>query len=238
MSSYVTHKEVKDGYKLEILNDDCPMSPREWDNLGTMVCFHKGYGLGDQHVYKDAELFLMDIWKDEATEKEKLDYILNTCKGNITKYREVLEQSYDRSIDSLFETTIERIEAPTELPESVIHLNLYVYEHSGITMNTSGFSCGWDSGQAGWIYVTQSKIKDESLTDKSREQLLEYLENEVSIYAKYLEGDVYGFVVTKANTCNSFHRTEDEILESVWGFFGADEALKEGRSVLEHFTKE
>jgi hypothetical protein len=238
MSSYVIHKEVKNGYKLEILNDDCPMSPREWDNLGTMICFHRGYRLGDKHNYKEPESFLIDIWESEATEQEKLDFILNTCKGNISQYREILEHSYDRSINLLFETTVERIQTVTDLPDSVIYLNLHAYEHGGITMNTSGFSCGRDSGQVGWIYVTKSKIESEGLKDKSKEQILEYLNNEVKTYAKYLEGDVYGFVVTKTNTCNSCHHTEDEILESCWGFFGIDRALQEGRILLELFTKE
>ena len=35
-------------YKLEIFDDLNPCSPREFDNLGTMVCFHRRYDLGDQ----------------------------------------------------------------------------------------------------------------------------------------------------------------------------------------------
>lgn len=41
-----------DGSQLEIHTDPDPDSPRNWDNLGTMVCFHKGYQLGDKHDYK------------------------------------------------------------------------------------------------------------------------------------------------------------------------------------------
>lgn len=38
------------GRKIEIWNDEDPMNPRtEWDNLGTMVCFHNGYDLGDEN---------------------------------------------------------------------------------------------------------------------------------------------------------------------------------------------
>jgi hypothetical protein len=35
--------------RLEIHSDDSPQSPREWDNLGTMYCFHRRYGFGDKH---------------------------------------------------------------------------------------------------------------------------------------------------------------------------------------------
>ena len=37
-----------DGHTLEIHVDDSCESPREWDNLGTMACFHPDYILGDK----------------------------------------------------------------------------------------------------------------------------------------------------------------------------------------------
>lgn len=40
--------EFSDRRKLEIHTDDNPDSPRNWDNLGTMVCFHQRYNLGDE----------------------------------------------------------------------------------------------------------------------------------------------------------------------------------------------
>jgi len=36
------------GYNINIYPDDNPDNPRNWDNLGTMVCFHKEYDLGDK----------------------------------------------------------------------------------------------------------------------------------------------------------------------------------------------
>lgn len=40
------------GFTICIKQDDDAVSPREWDNLGTMLCEHRRYNLGD----KDAEL--------------------------------------------------------------------------------------------------------------------------------------------------------------------------------------
>ena len=40
----LTYKGI--GY--EIVQDNNPDSPREWDNLGTIVCFHRRYNLGDK----------------------------------------------------------------------------------------------------------------------------------------------------------------------------------------------
>jgi len=49
----------KDGLILRIWQDMDPMDPREEDNLGTMVCFHKQYILGDKTDLK-SERF--DSW--------------------------------------------------------------------------------------------------------------------------------------------------------------------------------
>lgn len=46
------------GYTIKIAQDESPESPREWDNLGKMVCFHSRYNLGDKHTYTTPEEFL------------------------------------------------------------------------------------------------------------------------------------------------------------------------------------
>ena len=51
-------------YELKIVQDTNPESPREWDNLGTMVCFHKRYELGDKTDYRSEDY---DSW-DELEE--------------------------------------------------------------------------------------------------------------------------------------------------------------------------
>lgn len=44
------------GYNINVYQDDNPETPREWDNLGTMVCFHKRYILGDNKTgYKSED---------------------------------------------------------------------------------------------------------------------------------------------------------------------------------------
>jgi hypothetical protein len=44
-----------DNLSIKINYEDSPASPRDWDNLGKMVCFHKRYDLGDQHNFVDPE---------------------------------------------------------------------------------------------------------------------------------------------------------------------------------------
>lgn len=42
----------KDGKTLKIYQDENPESPREWDNMGIMVCWHSRYNLGDKNNFK------------------------------------------------------------------------------------------------------------------------------------------------------------------------------------------
>jgi len=47
------HEETYKGFKIQIVPDLDPMNPRtEFDNVGTMICFHRKYNLGDEHEYR------------------------------------------------------------------------------------------------------------------------------------------------------------------------------------------
>ena len=52
------------GLRIEIIQDDDAQSPRDWDNLGTMTCFHRNYGLGDKHKMTPDELLELIKRKD------------------------------------------------------------------------------------------------------------------------------------------------------------------------------
>lgn len=42
---------------LKIVFDETPEDPRKWSNLGTMVCWHRRYRLGDRHEFSSPEEF-------------------------------------------------------------------------------------------------------------------------------------------------------------------------------------
>ena len=98
-------------------------------------------------------------------------------------------------------------------------LPLYLYDHSGITMNTTGFSCPWDSGQVGWIYATGEDVVKEygSITPETLEKTKDLLQGEVKYYDHYIRGDCYGFQLFKG----------EEEIDSCWGFIGDPSDLKE-----------
>ncbi|KKL90535.1 hypothetical protein LCGC14_1903670 [marine sediment metagenome] len=46
---------------LRIIRDEDPMSPRGWDNLGTMACWHKRHALGDIQPLCPSDEFCEDL---------------------------------------------------------------------------------------------------------------------------------------------------------------------------------
>jgi hypothetical protein len=94
-----------------------------------------------------------------------------------------------------------------------MYLPLYLYDHSGITISTTPFSCLWDSGQVGFIYETRKNAIDFAgktyLTKKIRTQVIENLEATVKEYNTYLTGEYYGYVI---------YDDKDTIVDSCWGF--------------------
>lgn len=49
MYDHVVEEIEHDGLTVKLYHDDEPSSPREWDNLGKMFCWHRSYDLGDEH---------------------------------------------------------------------------------------------------------------------------------------------------------------------------------------------
>jgi hypothetical protein len=166
-------------YSLEIVNDDDPISPREWDNLGAILYSSSRYVLGDKQVSLQE---MREIEKD---------------KNNIV-------------------------------------LPVYAYIHSGIALNTTGFSCPWDSGQSGIIYVSKEKIRNEfkvnRISPALKEKVINILRNEVDIYSQYASGEVYGYRILDENK---------DVVDSCYGFFSYKEAEEQGNESIKYLlTKE
>ena len=83
----------------------------------------------------------------------------------------------------------------TKEEDVAVILPLYLYDHSGITMNTTGFSCNWDSGQVGWTFVSKKKVREEygvkKITQSLIDKVTEVLVGEVRTYDMYLTGELY-----------------------------------------------
>lgn len=129
--------------------------------------------------------------------------------------------------------------------KNVISLPLYLYDHSGITMNTTGFHCPWDSGQVGYIYITHEDIKREftgvkSITKRVVERAIKVLKGEVKTYDDYLTGNVFGFEIVKKTTCEHCEAEDEKQIDSCWGYYGDydDYMLKECRDNIDRILEE
>lgn len=98
---------------------------------------------------------------------------------------------------------------------------LYLYDHSGLTIATTPFSCQWDSGQVGEIIVFKDDIKAEfgikrmgkKIEAKMREMAERHINTDVAIYDAYLTGDNYLLQLVD---------DEGEVEETMAGFIGLD----------------
>ena len=111
--------------------------------------------------------------------------------------------------------------------KDVVALPLYLYDHSGITMNTTGFSCPWDSGMVGCIYADYEKIRSwlgvKRITKAVIEKVKESLRSEVKVYDDYISGNVYGYVIKK----------DGEQMEACWGY-AYEDALNEAKAIVDN----
>jgi len=174
------------GYKIEIRQDEYAESPRDWDNLGKMICFHGRYDLGDKHELSSSDF---NSWGE---------------------LEEFIYKEYN----------------------PLIVLPLYLYDHSGITMNTAGFHCPWDSGQVGFIYVPKENVRKEwnvkRISPELKEKVKKLLISEVKNYDSYISGDVYWYSIIDEN---------GNTLDTLSGFFGDNEnsgLLEDAKNMIDH----
>ena len=235
-------------YTLRVEQDDTAESPRAWDNVATMICWHRHYDLGDKHKYDDSFEFLIGLAKEI---------------GIFT--------------DDMWDMEQEELEKQVLETDLVVIVPLNLYDHSGITMSTSNgypYNDRWDAGCVGYAYITKKKAMEElrefevdengnqvkiehhhpngnvtysyktkPLTDETwRARAREVIDAEVETYDQYLRGDVYGYILEKEVVveekcphCGEVIKTYTEMEEddSCWGFYG--DCLEEN-GMLDYIT--
>lgn len=182
------HTIEKNGFKLEIIQDENPTNPREdFDQAGTIICWHSRYSLSDK----------------KAPKFDSPDDFLEFAKK-----------------------------------EKALYLPLYLYDHSGITISTKPFSCSWDSGQVGYIYILPADGRKE-WGKQWRKKAEACLKSEIELFDTYLTGQVYGYQITKTVTCGHCGNAEAKHVDSCWGFYETEakienwEVYKAGMAALE-----
>ena len=222
-------------YLLTVKQDEMPESPREWENVATMICWHNRYDLGDQHNFDYSFEFLLDIAKEIGIYTEDMEEMTNN---------ELLVKIQSSNL--------------------IVILPINLYDHSGITISTSNdypYNDRWDAGCVGFAYIIKEKAfkelreyvvddngerikvehkhenmpstwsyKTQPLTNATwKKRAIEVINTEVEIYDQYLRGDVYGYILEKEEVvketcphCGEVISSATEMIEedSCWGFYG------------------
>ena len=161
--------------------------------------------------YTDNEGNLVTIWQDEFFEDNPRDWDNMGVMACWHRRYNLGDEQPECSPSEYLE----------DLPEGTVILPLYLYDHSGITMSTTAFSCPWDSGQVGIIYATPEKVKECFMDDNvDEDRVRSVLVGEVETYDMYLTGEVYGYEVQKPIGCDACGNVEYEFVHNCGGFFG------------------
>lgn len=206
-------------YRADILYDRDPPNPRlEWDNVCTMLCWHRRYNLGDPSPDYDRKAAGRSRYWEWSESYKNRDYL---TLGH------ALDDDLSRSYSTLGPGLV---------------LPLYLYDHSGITISTGKFSCPWDSGQVGWIHCSWEKANHElvsrpfkhpSRSRILRKKMLACMEAEVRTYDDYLTGQVFCYEIVDMQLSNP----DDPILEDACsGYFGLDDLRTEIQTTLRRLS--
>jgi len=111
----------------------------------------------------------------------------------------------------------------------VFVLPVYCYEHGNVSINTEPFSCEWDSGQVGFIGVSDEDVRKTwcmaalcPIGKEVKQAAIKALEHEVREYNAYINGDVWGYIIEQASKCSCCDHIEWEHVDSCFGFYEDD----------------
>jgi hypothetical protein len=193
---------------ISIDQDEDYTSPREWSNVGKMVCWHRDYRLGDEQPDLSPIEWLRSMAGDHCDSPDELT--ADECLV-------ILEPFY--------------VFLPLGLYD---HSGITMYVGGRHRQD----SAGWDSGSVGWIYCSLPTAAAEwSAPDHKaqwdepvyytkkpdgsprtlREAAIDHLTSEVETYDDYLTGNVYRYTV---------EHEESKEEESCGGYYGDRSCVK------------
>lgn len=239
------HKEVYKGHKILIEYDEMASSPFEdWDWPEGLAIVHNDRNTieileGDltcdqfKAMLEGGEAYFIEQYGEDVWIKHQEDdtwwffneghegneQLLFRTKGGLTEEEAWEAIGYEFSIDTT---------------DDYYFLPVYKFEHSGIAYNTGGFSCPWDSGQFGYIYISKEDAAKCDWDINSEEKANRYMEGVIETWSQWASGEVYGYIVEKNVSCTCGEHTEFTEEESCWGFFGdMDYCLEVAKSIVD-----
>lgn len=113
----------------------------------------------------------------------------------------------------------------------VLCYNLYIYKHGSVSLSLIPFNDSFDSWMVGCVIVEKEKLESyfpqyKKLTKRRIEQIKSIIEMEIDIYTKYLNGDVYKYVIYDGEEC----------IETSGNYYDVDECRDYGLMVIKELN--
>jgi hypothetical protein len=171
-------------HTIKIIQDDDSESPREWDNLGKMVCKHRDYKLGDEQIPED---YFSDKLGDTVY-LDNLKEVQNWITEIYGKIAVILPlYLYDHSGISI--STSDNYPYNDRWDSSTIGFIFVTYE------------------------MLRKEYNKKRVSKRMIREAKRILMGEVETYDQYLTGDVWGYD-TEEDSCWGYYGQEDAISEA------------------------
>lgn len=165
--------------------------------------------------YKDGYRVVISRDYDAAINPREL-----TCYTKIIAFHKKynLGDKHDFKLPSEFDEWIIKNEKELALIKPV-----YMYDHSGLSFSITPFSCPFDSGQIGYIYLTKENVKECFGTDDvAEDKILELFNKELSHYQTFANGeqvfyqyDIYNSYGDKVDYFKGFELIEKDFKQLI-----------------------
>jgi hypothetical protein len=172
---------------------------------------------------------MLEIRQDFDAENPRNDINLGyfiTCDSNMhspdkyESFEAVVKTTGDVASSQEEHIKLIKKELEEEYDEKVLAIYpITKYEHSGISYSL-GNSFGFDYSNNGFYIITEETAKEVGVKEKDFEKVIE---NELDVYNKYVNGEVYSFTLFNKNgevkdSCGGFYNIGDirECLTKGW----------------------
>lgn len=232
LSKFGADTQIIGNFRVEVWQDELAESPIEDMYHVTLGCKHRHYNIGHDTGLKDLDDYL-DTLREKAYLKKfphgRFPQDENApcphCnQADNASTTEGCDQCNDGYLENpyyiysgldIVERITDAIKMDLDFSECQI-LPLYLYDHSGISISITPFSCQWDSGQVGWAFMTKAQYNQLGHADWDADKALQIISSDVKSYDDYLTGNVYGYSFMYANTDDE----DTNAIDACSGFVG------------------
>jgi len=194
-------------FRVEIERDYYGINPIEDYYDATLYCVHRRYNLGHNNYTSRADMF------EEMHTDLKLDLPENAFDDD-----GYIQDDYYELLDVAdFEEILQN--------NNVFYEKLYLMNHGVALILTTSIDCRGGSAFIGFGVLAEESRK----TITKEQEALMYINSFVSIYDKYLQGEVYALTL---------YNNENEIKDACGGFYGAEHAIEGANEIIEQAQRE